>query len=148
MKAFKLFERFNRSHRTPPSRLSQWIDLPPQSGSVVVSPSIKGDQPLPSSRFREQFVSALQEYQWLTGIKLVDHPLAKRLRGCHTAEDVMGVLREQVQDIHYFRSDGRVMKSLSGAVSVLHKLSSSAAAVLGEVTDLVRQRIQTGVSCL
>jgi hypothetical protein len=145
MKAFKLFERFNRSHRTPPSRLSQWIDLPSQTGGVVVSPTIKGDQPLPSSRFREQFVSALQEYQWLTGIKLADHPLAKRLQGYHTAEDVMGILREQAQGID-FRSDGRLMKSLSGAVSVLHKLSSSA--VLSEVTDLVRKIIQTGVSCL
>lgn len=146
MKAFKLFERFNRSHRTPSSRLSQWIDLPSQTGSVVVSAAIKGDQPLPSSRFREQFVSALQEYQWLTGIKLVDHPLAKRLQGCHTAEEVMGVLREQAQGIRDFRSDGRFMKSLSGAVSVLHKLSSSD--VFSVVTDLVRKMIQTGVSCL
>lgn len=112
---------------------------------------MRDDQPRPSSLFR-QFELALQDYESQTGTNLVNHPLTKRVQGCPTVEDVMDVLREQAQGIDDFRSDnygdgdGRLMKSFSGAVYVLNKLSTST--ILGEVTDLVRQRIQTSVSCL
>jgi len=105
-----------------------------------------------SSHFRGQFESALQDYEKQTGTNLVDHPLAKRLQGCHTVEDVVDVLREQAQGIDYFRGNnyddgnGRLMKSLNGTAYVLHKLSIGT--FLDEVTDLVRQRMQMRVSCL
>lgn len=127
-----LFERVNRTRQPPSPR------FPPLS------------QPL--SRFRGQFASALQDYERQTGINLVDHPLTKRLQGCRTVEDVMGILREQAQEIEHFHGnnhddgDGRLMKSLRGAVYVLYELSISS--ILGDVIDLVRQRIQMGNSCL
>lgn len=88
----------------------------------------------------------MQDYERQTGSNLVDHPLARRLQGCHTAGNVVDVLREQargIDDFHgdnYEHGDGRPMKSLNGIVYVLHKLSIST--VLGEVTGLVRQRLQ------
>lgn len=133
-----LFERFDRSRQPPSSHLSQQTDFP--------------SQPRPSSCFREQFGSALQDYEGQTGINLVDHPLTRRLQDCHTVEDVMGVLREEVQgidDLHgenYGADDGRLMNSLKGAVYVLYNLSINT--VLGEVIDLVRRRTRMSVSCL
>ena len=82
-----LFERFDRSRRPPSPRLSQQSNSPPR--------------PRPSSRFRGQFELALQDYEWQTGINF-EHPLAKRLQGCHTVKDVMDVLREQVKGIEDF----------------------------------------------
>ena len=133
-----LSERSNQSREFPSPRLSQRTSF--------------SYQLRPSSHFRGQFESALQDYERQTGSNLIDHPLAKRLQACHTVEDIVDVLREQAQgidDLHgvnYDDGDGRLMKLLNGVVYVLHRVSNST--VLGEVTNLVRQRMQMGVSCL
>lgn len=135
MKAF--FERFSQACQPP----SQSFDIY----------GIR-DQPRLSSRFRGQFESALQDYERQTGTNLVDHPLTRRLYGFRNVEDVVGVLREQAQGIddfcgdNYDADDGGLMKPLRGVVYELYNLSIST--VLGEVIDLVRQRMQMRVSCL
>ena len=131
------FERSNGSGQPPSPRLSQRTNFPP--------PCVIYVQPRSSSRFRGQFESALQDYERRTGTDLVEHPLARRLQSCDTVGSVVDVLLEQAQGIddfngdNYEHGDGRLMKSLNGIVYVLHKLSIST--VLGEVTDLVRQRL-------
>lgn len=91
--------------------------------------------PPTSSRFSVLFESALHNYETQTGIKLAEHPGAEQLLKCDSVESVVALLQEQARAFSEFRGgDGRVMKSLKSAVSVLHTLSSSA---LGEAVGLV-----------
>ena len=132
-----LFERLNGS-RQP---------FPPISQRLSNSPSRRGyvSAPRQSSPFRRQIESALQDYEKQTGFNLVDHPFAKRFQGCQRIFNAMDILREQVaQGIG--DNYGRLLQSLRNAVYVLHELSTST--VLREVADLVRQRMQMGISCL
>ena len=103
------------------------------------------DQPR-SSQFGVLFESALQDYERQTGIVLAQDPLAKRLEDCYSVESVVGVLRERAPAFGGDSDGGRIVKALEGVVSVLHTLSNSA--VLSEVTDTVRHKTRTGVTCL
>jgi hypothetical protein len=97
-----------------------------------------------SSRFLTLFESALQDYENQTGMTLDKHPLAEQLNSCHSVESVMAVLEGQARAVSDFRgSDGRAMKSLKAAVSVLFMLSTNS--VLGEAIGLVRQKSEMGV---
>jgi hypothetical protein len=99
--------------------------------------------PSTSSRFRLLFDAALQDYEKQTGTKLVDHPLAKQLETCDSVEAITTFFQEQAQAFSEFQgSDGRIMKSLKSAVSVLLTLSTST--VLGEAIGLVRWKIFDG----
>jgi hypothetical protein len=93
------------------------------------------------------FDAALQDYEKQTGTKLVDHPLAKQLETCDSVEAITTFFQEQAQAFSEFRdrgSDGRIMKSLKSAVSVLLTLSTST--VLGEAIGLVRWKILMDMS--
>jgi hypothetical protein len=100
-----------------------------------------------SSRFQGLFERALQDYENQTGTKLARHPLAEQLQSCNSVDTVLDVLQQQAQAFTEFRgSNGRIMKSLKSAVSVIHALSSSA--TLSEVVSMVRCRVLTGFSPL
>jgi hypothetical protein len=148
-----LFERLNRSRQTssPPSPPSQQTNLTSQGNhSILVDRPAKrdGQLQLPPHQFQRQIEWALQDYEWHTGFNLVDHPLAKRFLRRTSVKDAVDILREQAR--HFlggnYDSDERLMKSLNGTVCVLHKLSISTA--FCQVTSLVRQRMQMGVSYL
>jgi hypothetical protein len=65
--------------------------------------------------------TALWDYENLTGTKLADHPLAKRL---DSVESIIAVFQEQAQAFRTFRGDdGKVMKPLNHAVNIMHALS-------------------------
>ena len=86
------------------------------------------------------FGSALKNYESQTGTELLQHPLAERLEDCRSVESVVNFLQEQVQIIGDLQGDGnddsRIMKSLHGAVLLLHMLSTRIPA--NDVTGLVR----------
>jgi hypothetical protein len=67
---------------------------------------------------------------------LVNHPLAEQLQNCDSVESVTAVLHGQTQAFSEFRGRDKVLKLLKNAVSVLHKLSSTAD--LGQAIGLVR----------
>jgi hypothetical protein len=92
-------------------------------------------QPSSSISFKGLFDAALQEYQNQTKIKLVEHPIAKKLEACDTVDSITAILQEQAQIFGGFRDDGRVMKSLRSSVDVLYTLSNST--ILGQVIGLV-----------
>ena len=94
-----------------------------------------GDQPGPS-RLQAIFEAALRDYESQTGILLANHPLAEKLQNCNSVESVIAILHEQTQDFSDFRGRDKVLKLLKNAVSVLHKLSSTA--YLGQAIGLVR----------
>lgn len=90
-----------------------------------------------SSRLQLIFETALQRYERQTGMKLIDHPLARQLEDCNSVESITAVL-QQAYPCRQFRGDsGKAMKSLTSAVHVLHALSTST--TLGEGIGLVRQ---------
>ena len=100
-----------------------------------------------SSHFRELFERALQDYENQTGTTLAGHPLAEQLQCCNSVDSVLTTLQQQAQAFTEFRgSDGRITKSLKGAVSAIHVLSSST--TLGDVVSMVRCRVLTGVLLL
>ena len=88
-------------------------------------------------RLQLLFDAALQSYEKQTGLKLVDHPLARQLESCHTVDSVMEILQHQAWALTGSREDdSKIMRSLKRVVHVLHGLSPST--TLGEGTGLVR----------
>ena len=81
---------------------------------------------LESSHLQVLFEAALQDYQNQTGIALVTHPLAEQLQNCHSVESVNALFREQTQAFSEFQEKDKVLKPLKKAVSVLHKLFTTA----------------------
>lgn len=75
------------------------------------------------------FEAAVHDYQKQTGVKLIDHPLARKLENCNSVESITSVLQEQARSFIDFRrdesDDGKVMKLLKHVVHVLHTLSIS-----------------------
>jgi hypothetical protein len=92
-----------------------------------------------SSKFQALFDRALQDYEKKTSVKLAEHPLAIRLQGCHTVEDITSLLQGQAQDFSDFRENDKIIKSIKTIVSVLTPLSSAAslAAAFGVVCQVV-----------
>jgi hypothetical protein len=89
------------------------------------------------TRLQLLFDTALQSYDKQTGLKLIDHPLARQLENCHSVDSVVVILQHQASALTGFREDeGKIMRSLKRVVHVLHALSTSA--TLGEGIGLVR----------
>jgi len=79
-----------------------------------------------ASHFRSLFEAALENYKKQTGTKLDDHPLYGRLEIYGTVGSNIAALQEQAQALLKFREEhGKVMKSLTPVVHVLHLLSDS-----------------------
>jgi hypothetical protein len=91
----------------------------------------------PSTRLQVIVDAALEGYERQTGMKLIDHPLARQLEKCDSIQSITALLEGQAQAFSQFRGDdGKVMKPLKCAVQVLHGLSTSTA--LSEGISLVR----------
>jgi hypothetical protein len=97
-----------------------------------------------SSNVQSLFDAALESYEKQTGMKLIDHPLARQLENCHTVDVIMDFLQQQARALTGFLGEeGKVKKSLKRAVHVLHALSTSTA--LGEGIGLVRRTVVLGI---
>ena len=90
------------------------------------------------------FEAALHDYEKQTGMKLIDHPLARQLENSNSVESITAVLQEQTQAFTEFRRDnGKVMKLLKRVVYVLHAISTST--TLREGISLVRWVALVGI---
>ena len=92
-----------------------------------------------SSSFQDLFDAALQDYENLTGTKLIEHPSAKQLEACDSIASISTILQEQAQILCEFRDDGKFKKSLMTSVGILYALSNSA--ILGEGVGLVHRNL-------
>jgi len=80
----------------------------------------------PDSKLQFLFEAALHNYEEQTGMKLIDHPLARQLENCNSVESITAVLQDQARAFTEFRrDDGKVMKPLKRVVHVVHALSTS-----------------------
>jgi len=91
-----------------------------------------------SSRLRTLFEVALEEYEIKTKISLEKHPLAQKLENCHSVESITTLLQDQARSFGESQGKDRIEKSIRSTVSVLYKLSATAA--LGDDLGLVRQK--------
>ena len=90
-----------------------------------------------SSSFESIFNAALEDYAKQSGTRLdKHHPLVKQLEKCNSVDSISSVIQEHARRFREFRGDdGKLMKSLKGAVQVLYTLSTCA--VLGEGIGIV-----------
>ena len=92
---------------------------------------------LAPSSFESIFNAALEDYAKRSGTKLDQHhPLVKQLENCNSVDSISKAIQEHARRFHEFRGeDGKMMKSLKGAVQVLYTLSTST--VLSEGISIV-----------
>jgi len=89
-------------------------------------------------RFQLLFEAALTDYETQTDMKLIDHPFYLELNTCNSVQSITTIVLHQAEAFRRFRGDdGKVTKSLKGAVHALHTLSTSG--VLGNGIRLVRR---------
>jgi len=96
-----------------------------------------------STSFLALYGSALQVYEKNAGVTLAEHPLTLHLQSCDSIGSMASVLQGQAQAFSEFQGSDRVMKSIKSIVSILTRLSSTAA--LAVDMGLVRQ--QALMSC-
>ena len=97
-----------------------------------------------SSRFRELFQSALQDYEKTTNITLAKHPLAEQIHDCHSVESITAILQGQAREFGDFKGSNRIMKSIKNTVTILCMLATTSA--LGDSVHLVCPKAPMGVS--
>ena len=91
----------------------------------------------PSPELKSLFETALNEFEKRAGTNLAQHQIIDKLVNCASADSVIDVLQEQVQDLRNFRGgDGKLMMWLKRTVGVLYTFSTSG--VLGGGVGLVR----------
>ena len=79
-----------------------------------------------SSNFQPIFDNALKEYKNRTKNDLLTHPLAHRLERCDSADSILTVLQEQVQECNKSQRRNKTWTSwLDPTVKVLHAFSET-----------------------
>jgi hypothetical protein len=90
------------------------------------------------------FDAALKNYENQTGMKLVDHPLAKQLEDCHSVNDISDILLQQDQAFTEFCGENsKIERCIKRAVNVFHALCDST--ILGEGIGLVCRMAISGI---
>ena len=84
-----------------------------------------------SSNFQLVFNNALKAYKKRTKKDPLAHPLADRLETCDSANSILTVLREQVQELNESQSSNT--KWLGPTVNVLHAFSETLGEGVGSV---------------
>ena len=106
--------------------LSLILSHRPDSSTDTHIPSTCDMSEPPGSMLESLFEAALNNYEEQTGMKLIDHPLARQLENCNSIESITEVLQEQARAFNEFRrDDSKVMKPLKRVVHVVHALSTS-----------------------
>jgi hypothetical protein len=81
---------------------------------------------LSGSMLQLHFDTALRDYEKQTGMKLIEHPLARQLENCNSVDSITAVLQEQARAFSEFRrDDDKLMKPLKRVVHVLHAISTN-----------------------
>jgi hypothetical protein len=99
----------------------------------------------PPSRFRTAFDAVLREYEGITNITLAAHPIAEKLKNCHSVESFILLIQDLAQEFGDFPGTDRIMKSLNNSVSLLSMLA--AIPVLGNTIGIVCQLARLSWVC-
>jgi hypothetical protein len=96
-----------------------------------------------TSRFRDLFESALQDYEKTTNISLAKHPLAEQLQNHSSVESITTFFQDHARKFGDFPGSDRFMRSIKNIISILCTLSASAA--LGDSVHLVMSQGSDGL---
>lgn len=75
--------------------------------------------------FRARFESALQAYQYMTGVTLAEHPLTVRFQNPHSAESIASILKSEARVPSDLQASNRIVNSIENTVSMLFSISTS-----------------------
>jgi hypothetical protein len=79
---------------------------------------------IPSSNFNVIFDAALANYREHTGVDLSQYPLADKLQNCQSADAILELLQEKVNEFKEFRNGNhKLINYLRPVVQVLHAFS-------------------------
>jgi len=108
------------SHRLPP------ITMPgPQTSS----------EPTLRAKYQAVFDSALNSYEKKTGKVLSSNPLRRKLETCHSPNDIVTALGQQIPGSHQSRSsDDLLTKWLTPTVNVINAFSATISRAVGLVS--------------
>jgi len=97
------------------------------------------DQP-GSARFQALLESALQVYEKMTGVTLVDSEdsLAIGLQRCHSIDDITALLQDKAPSVDLQHRD-RIFKSIKATVSILTRISAVTSVI--DNAGPVRQKV-------
>ena len=102
------------------------------SSQFLTSPLMSHTHPTStSSNFQQIFDSALKAYKKRTKNDLLTHPLADRLKACDSADRILTVLQELVQELN--QSQRSNQKWLDPTVNVLLSFSETLGEGVGSV---------------
>jgi hypothetical protein len=99
-----------------------------------------------SARFKSVFESALQSYGKITGVPLVQHPLAVDFQSCQSVDDITTLLQCQAQAFSDSEDKDRMMRAIRSIVSTLTPLSHVAS--LADAVCVVRRKVLIACSAL
>jgi hypothetical protein len=80
----------------------------------------------PASHMKYRFIleSALKTYEEKTGKDLASDPLLHRLEACHSSDDIITILGQQILGIDHFQNrDDGMTRWLKPTVDVIHSFS-------------------------
>jgi len=94
-----------------------------------------------SARFQVLLESAVQAYEKQAGTTLAGsgNPLAMKLQGCRSVDDIATLIQSQAQSFNDFRQSDRIFKSIKTTVSILSPISSVAS--VADNVGLVRRKV-------
>ena len=100
----------------------------------------------PPSHFRTAFDAVLREYEKITNITLATHPIAEKLKNCHSVEATILLIQDLAREFGDFPGIDRLMKSINNSVSLLSMLA--AIPVLGNAIGIVGPNLQGSHGCV
>jgi len=113
-----------RTIPSSPLSLSSLRDIMPSVPSTSTS----------HTNFTYIFNAALEAYRRKTKKDLASHPLLPSLQHCHSPEDILSVLREQIPTFNQSQnSDDQILKWVIPTVNVLNAFSDTLGKVVGPV---------------
>jgi hypothetical protein len=95
--------------------------------SPIIQMSSASNATVPSPNFQTILTDALAKYTKQTGKDLLNEPLATKIQGCNSSDEILGVFQEQAQAFQQFRNgDSKLFKWLRPIVNVLYALATDA----------------------
>jgi hypothetical protein len=89
-------------------------------------PQTSQDEPASYIKYRPTLDGALKAYEEKTGKDLASNPLLHRLEACHSSDDIITILGQQILGVDHVQSrDDGMTRWLNPTVVVIHSFSSA-----------------------
>jgi hypothetical protein len=104
--------------------------------------------PVEHMKYRSTFDNALKAYEEKTGKVLSSDPLLHSLEKCHSPDDIITILLQQIPGIDQSRSsDGELTRSLNLTVNVIDSFSAAIDWAIGPVSPVETEAAHLQSTC-